>query len=306
MENMQRYMLEIYRQGSLSMAARKLFITQPALSIALKKIEDRLGCRIFEKNTHPVKVTAVGKRYIESLIRIEKIEKDFENFSRNLSDLKSGRLVLGATGFTAGYILPDLISCFKESYEGIEIAVVEGRTVRMLSDMGRAGVDVVITAQPADEKEYISRPVYADHILLAVHKKLVEDSPVSALALNSSDILKQRHLYTPPLSLDRIPAGIPYIAIEDRTDKAYRNWYDTSYFANRKLEVSSMTTAYRLAKHGLGACLVSDMLVRQGQCDDMLFFRTDINPFERQFCAVYSRNGYLSRAAGAFISMRKI
>ena len=61
MENTQRYMLEIYRQGSLFMAARKLFITQPALSIALKKIEDRLGCRIFEKNTHPVKVTAVGK-----------------------------------------------------------------------------------------------------------------------------------------------------------------------------------------------------------------------------------------------------
>lgn len=190
MENTQRYILEIYRQGSLSKAAGKLFITQPALSIALKKAEDRLGCRIFEKNTHPVKVTAVGK--------------------------------------------------------------------------------------------------------------------MSALALNSSEILKQRHLCTPPLSLDRIPAGIPYIAIEDRTDKVYGNWYDTSCFANRTLEVSSMTTAYRLAKQGLGACLVSDMLVRQGQRDDMLFFRTDINPFERQFCAVYSRNGYLSRAAGAFISMGKI
>ena len=68
------YVYEVYKSGSLSKAAEKLYITQPALSMAIKKIESSIGMTLFDRKVRPFQLTEAGWLYINAITRIKKIE----------------------------------------------------------------------------------------------------------------------------------------------------------------------------------------------------------------------------------------
>ena len=83
------YIYEIYRCGSFSAAARNLYITQPAISIAVKKEEQELGQPIFERSSSHLLLTDAGRAYIDAVEKLHRIEDDLKIYCNDLSNLKT-------------------------------------------------------------------------------------------------------------------------------------------------------------------------------------------------------------------------
>ena len=91
------YIFEVYRTGSFSQAARNLYLTQPTLSIAIKKVEQAIGMPLFDRGQQPLTLTEAGRIYIARIAEIRQIE---ENTARELDDLRqmdAGELRIGGT-----------------------------------------------------------------------------------------------------------------------------------------------------------------------------------------------------------------
>lgn len=95
------YIYEIYRCGSFSAAARNLYITQPAISIAVKKEEQELGQPIFERSSSRLLLTDAGRAYIDAVEKLHRIEEDLKVYCNDLSNLKTGALRIGASSFSS-------------------------------------------------------------------------------------------------------------------------------------------------------------------------------------------------------------
>ena len=116
-----KYVYEVYREKSFSKAAQNLYISQPSLSARIKKIEQQIGFPLFDRSTSPLQLTEVGEAYIKSAEEIFQIEHRMENYINNLSTLKTGNLALGASNLFAAYVLPGLVTRFKQSFPDVNI-----------------------------------------------------------------------------------------------------------------------------------------------------------------------------------------
>ena len=101
------YIYEIYRCGSFSAAAKNLYITQPAISIAVKKEEQELGQPIFERSSSHLLLTDAGRAYIDAVEKLHRIEDDLKIYCNDLSNLRTGALRIGASSFfLSSIVLP--------------------------------------------------------------------------------------------------------------------------------------------------------------------------------------------------------
>ena len=109
MEKPMRYAYEIYRQKSFSKAAESLYISQPALSAIIRKLEETLETPIFDRSTKPVSLTPAGEYYIHCTEQIMSIEAGMEQYFDDIQTLKKGRIRIGASTFFCSNILPHLL-----------------------------------------------------------------------------------------------------------------------------------------------------------------------------------------------------
>ena len=78
------YIYEVYKEMSFSKAARNLYISQPSLSAAVKKVESRIGFPVFDRSSNPIQLTAPGEEYIRSVERILEVENGFRNYVNDM------------------------------------------------------------------------------------------------------------------------------------------------------------------------------------------------------------------------------
>lgn len=111
-----RYVYEVYQEMSFSKAARNLYISQPSLSAAIKKVEHEIGCTIFDRSTNPIQITECGKAYIDSIKKIMEIEESFDNFKNDLENMKTGSISIGGTTFLHLLFFHRLFSVFPKHF----------------------------------------------------------------------------------------------------------------------------------------------------------------------------------------------
>lgn len=113
MINEMKYVYAVYQEKSFSKAARKMFVSQPALSNMVKKAEAEIGRPIFDRSTIPLTVTKEGMYYIRSVEQIFQIQRNTENYFKDLQNLKGGTLSIGGSSFFCSFVLASLIGEFK-------------------------------------------------------------------------------------------------------------------------------------------------------------------------------------------------
>ena len=106
------YIYTIYQEGSFSRAASKLYLSQPALSIAIRKIENEIGMPLFDRQSKPLRLTAAGEIYIDTIKKELLLEQEQQQKISDLKNLTSGTVRLGGTHFLNAYILPEVLSDF--------------------------------------------------------------------------------------------------------------------------------------------------------------------------------------------------
>lgn len=106
MQQDMRYVYEIYRQKSFSKAAQALFITQPALSIAIGKLEASLGMPLFDRSTRPISLTPAGRIYLQTIEKTRALEQDLRHQLDDIRALRTGTITIGSSHFINACILP--------------------------------------------------------------------------------------------------------------------------------------------------------------------------------------------------------
>ncbi|MEL7586747.1 MAG: hydrogen peroxide-inducible genes activator [Prolixibacteraceae bacterium] len=152
-------------------AAEHCFITQPTLSMQIKKLEEDLEVVIFDRSKQPLIPTDVGIRIVEqSRIILQDAEK-INSIVKDHKNLISGELKIGIIPTLAPYLLPLFIGNYKRKYPNILIKVEELTTDHIIDQLNRDLLDVGILVTPLNEDRINERPIFYEEMMLYIHEK---------------------------------------------------------------------------------------------------------------------------------------
>lgn len=163
-----RYFLAVARHRNFSRAAEQCRVAQPSLSQQIKKLEDELGDRLFERTKREVALTAAGeifRRHAERVV--EELEQARESV-RGVSGVVRGRVVLGALPTVAPYFLPHRLRAFAERHPAVDVVVHEDTTSQLAGAVLAKDVDVALVSLPVERAGLTSLRFFDEPLLVAL------------------------------------------------------------------------------------------------------------------------------------------
>jgi Transcriptional regulator len=302
------YIYEVYKEKSFSKASQNLYISQPALSAAIKKIENHIGCCIFDRSSNPVQLTEEGMEYIKSIEKVMDIENQFENYLNDLDQLKTGRLSIGANNVFASFILPAIITEFIQKYPSIKVNLVEANTPHLEDQLFSGTLDFVIDNYPLTEAVYEKHFFCSESLILTVPKKFPSNKFAQEYQLSIDDIRKGLHLNS---STKAVPlplfADDPVILLRAGNDTRIRSdkiFQENSLTPKIILELDQLATAYNVACYGMGITIISDTLAQKSNPEaDMLYYKIDSPHTIRNVFFYHKQNKYITRTMTEFLKI---
>jgi len=165
-----RYIVAVARERHFGHAAESCFVSQPTLSVAIKKLEEELGVMLFERGPGEVSVTPVGQRIVEQAQRVLEEASRIKEMAATGSDPLAGSLRLGAIYTIGPYLLPKLIAVLRRSAPLMQLMIQENFTHKFAEALKRGEVDVIVIALPFEEPGIVTQAVYDEPFLVAVPK----------------------------------------------------------------------------------------------------------------------------------------
>ena len=155
-----RYIVAVAQELSFRRAAEKSFISQPALSLAIQKLEEELGVQIFERGKSEISVTPVGGQIVEQAQRVLEEAGRIREIASRGDDQLSGALRVGIIYSVGPYLLPDLIPALKKLAPDMPLEVEENITVNLDALLRNGKLDVIIIALPYGDAGVVTQPLY--------------------------------------------------------------------------------------------------------------------------------------------------
>jgi LysR family hydrogen peroxide-inducible transcriptional activator len=165
-----RYVVAVARERHFGRAAEACFVSQPTLSVAVKKLEEELELTLFERGPGEVSVTPAGQRIVEQAQRVLEEASRIKEIAAAGRDPLAGPLRLGAIYTIGPYLLPKLIPILRKNAPAMQLHIQENFTHRLAEALKRGEVDVILVALPLDEPGVETRAVYDEPFFVAVPK----------------------------------------------------------------------------------------------------------------------------------------
>ena len=165
-----RYIVAVARERHFGRAAEACFVSQPTLSVAVKKLEEELGVTLFERGPGEVSVTPPGQKIVEQAQRVLEEAARISEIAAAGRDPLAGPLRLGAIYTIGPYLLPKLIPILRKTAPAMQLLIQENFTHRLAEALKSGEVDVILIALPFDEPGIATRAVYDEPFLVAVPK----------------------------------------------------------------------------------------------------------------------------------------
>lgn len=163
-----RYVVALARERHFGRAAAKCFVTQPTLSLALAKLEDELGVKLFERNKNEVLVTPRGQAIVEQAGRVLDEVAKIPHIARGARDELEGALRLGVIPTIGPYLLPDLVPILRKRAPAMPLAIEENLTGNLAPMLREGELDVLIVALPFALPGVKTRVVYEEPFSVVV------------------------------------------------------------------------------------------------------------------------------------------
>jgi len=166
-----KYIVALAREKHFGRAAEACFVSQPTLSVAIRKLEDELGVQLFERGTAGIQTTAMGDQLIEQAQKVLDEASVLKDLARQGRDPLAGPLRVGVI-FTIGpYLLPWLVPQMIQAHPSMPMLLQENYTVKLLETLRQGEIDVLILAEPFDAQGLVTEPVYDEHFMVAVPRQ---------------------------------------------------------------------------------------------------------------------------------------
>ncbi len=154
------YIVAVDKYRHFVKAAESCNVTQPTLSAMIQKLESELDITIFNRESHPVEPTPIGREIIKQAQVIIYNFSQLKEIVLGEKELEVGKLHLGIIPTVAPYILPRLFKEFSEHYKSIDLKVSEMRTKILLEQLEKAEIDMAILTTPLQNSEILEIPLY--------------------------------------------------------------------------------------------------------------------------------------------------
>jgi len=273
------------RLGSFTRAAEELFVTQPTVSMQIKKLSDALGLPLFEQVGRNVRATEIGSELYESCRRIFESLANLEMKVSDHKGMKRGRLRLGVVT-TAKYFVPEVLGDFCRLYPGIDVALKVSNRDRIIERLNAFEDDLYIMGQAPDEGMEIESYPFAPN-------------PLVVMAPRNHPLVGQKNI---PLS--RI-AEEPLILREPGSgirDTVLREFEHHGLQPKVRMELGSNEAIKHAVVGGLGLSILSlHTLSLEGPSGPVALLDVEGFPIMRQWHLVYPKGKELSLVADAFL-----
>ncbi len=284
-----KYFLSVVRLGGIGAAAEANFITQPAVSVQIQKLEDEVGERLFERRGRTLAPTEAGRLLAEHAESVLRGLDHLNTAMAGLRGLQSGYLRMGNIDAASVYVLPAVYRSFHDRYPGIKIEIIVGDTARLLDALRRGDIELATTTMPIEAADFEELPIYQDEMRLVAHPKHV-------LAGKKSVTLR-----------DVVEAGLIAYPARSVTRRSIEKVFtDNGLRLNATMDIASPEAIKSLTRAGLGASILPSSIVsteiRRGS---LKAIRLKSVRFERTIGMVFRREDTLSPPARAFLEMVK-
>ena len=166
-----RYIVAVARERHFGRAAEACFVSQPTLSVAIKKLEEELDCKIFERGGNEVSVTPVGEEIVRQAQQVIEQAQGIKEIAKRGKDPLAGALGVGVIYTIGPYLLPDLVRQAIERTPQMPLMLQENFTARLLEMLRTGELDCAIMAEPFPDAGLAVAPLYDEPFVIAVPSK---------------------------------------------------------------------------------------------------------------------------------------
>jgi LysR family transcriptional regulator, hydrogen peroxide-inducible genes activator len=237
-----RYFDALAQHGHFGRAAEACAISQPALSLQMKELEQILGASLVERGARQIRLTAMGEAFVTRARDILRSVDELANLARASAGPLTGRLRIGVIPTVAPYLLPKVIHNLVARFPALDLRPREAVTHKLVDDLREGRLDVAIVALPVSEPSLAETPLFAEEFVL-VRPATDAGKPVpnpETLREMRLLLLEEGHCFRDQaLSFCKMSPGVP------------RDLMDSS----------SLTTLVQMVGAGIGVTLIPQMAV---------------------------------------------
>lgn len=186
-----KYIIAVAENENFAKAANQVFVSQPALSMQIKKLEDELEVKIFERDKKRFLITEAGREIIkksrEALHKIDEIKE----IAKNFHDPFGGTLKIGAFPTLASYFFPDLVKKISKKFPKLKLFLTEEKTEELLKKLQNGEIDIALLAMPIAEPDLLGEKIFTEKFLLAMpqNHQLAKKKKIQASDLKGQNLM---------------------------------------------------------------------------------------------------------------------
>jgi DNA-binding transcriptional LysR family regulator len=270
------YVYAVYQEGSFSKAAKKLYVSQPALSAVVKKLENRIRDDVFYRGTNPVRLTQAGEYYIDSIEKIMAVQQEMNEYFQNLSRSKTERIAIGSPSYFCVYVLSELVRKFQEKQPGVSVDFSEDTTFGLSKKLKDEEVDFVFDVESLNERLFDGIVWGYEHIVAAVPVSFAVNGRIENFRMTADEIRNGRHLKEDERGVDMsVFSGEPFLLLKKGTDihrRVMAICRKSGFTPMVSMYLDQLLTCYHIAREGKGVACVRDSITRYVEQTDKLYF----------------------------------
>ena len=281
------YFSRVVQEKSFSKAADKVFRTQPAVSIAIRRLEEEIGLALLDRTQKAPVLTEAGQIVYDYAQRILALRDQVSEAIAEMQSLKRGRIRVGANESTSLYLLPELILNYREQHPEVKVEIFRHISSRLPREVLERSIDFALTAAEPADRDIEAFPLLKDELVLIM-------SPKHPLASRSS--VKIKELGKESFIAHNVKSGSRVKVIE-----AFARQHTS---LNISLELATIETIKRFVQKRVGLAFVPRMCVRE-ELDRGALVTVPVRGLthNRTLWAAHRRGANFSPAAAAFLEL---
>jgi LysR family transcriptional regulator, low CO2-responsive transcriptional regulator len=281
-----RNFYEVAVHKSFTLAAEKLYRTQPAISTQVRILEEELGEKLFDRIGKRVCLTQAGEILLPYAERLLNLHDEAKLAITELNATPKGKILIGANEATCIYVLPQIFALFKEKYPEVQISIYRNFSKKVVDKILDNQLDFGIVTLPVANRDLNVMPIAEDELWLVT-------SPSHPLALRTTINLNEVVPY--PIIFHK--AG----TTRERLMKHFGKLWEK---LNISMELASIETIKKFVSIGMGISIVPKSYVHnESEQGTLRLIRIKNLKMIRKLGLIYRKNRYLSRASKAFLEV---
>ena len=254
-----KYIVAVARERHFGRAAESCFISQPSLSVAVRKLEDELGVHLFERRFQEISLTPIGEAIVEQAQKVLDEVHHIEEIALQGQDPLCGPLRLGVIFTISPYLMPGLVHKMLQLAPKMPLILTENYTGELLEQLRAGQIDVAIMALPIHEPGLMLAPLYDEELVVAVphNHPWANQSEIDREDVRSANLLL---LGKGHCLRDQVLAICPETNSKNRQTSSLQ----------KTVEGSSLLTIHHMVAQGLGITVLPSSSFKETSGDDLV------------------------------------